>query len=524
MQPESLKKALSFFGLASLFAVSPILFLFNQNQDHATLSEISRPLIFSLILTIAVSITFSLLLKKRERVLVATIFFLIWFFSFGHLLNLIEKTGLKAIYCQIIFYTAWIAILVLISLILDKLKKYSSDLLRFFLIMGLMLLGASTVNIAFYQLLSKSHPNSDTKEQLTIRAKTPEQTNSDQPDIYYIILDGYARDDILKKYFHYDNSEFTDYLKKKGFFVATESRSNYLQTSLSLSSSLNMRYLKDFAGRQDSNRSALAPLISNSQVRQFLNSRGYQFVNVISGYYLTEIKGADIFITPKINLSEFEIFFLELTPLAPIYHSLLNTNNPTLHQAKVNFAIDKIASPIEGEDPKFIFSHLLIPHPPFVFNENGAIKKVSAKEFTFSDADGYFRETGASIEDYRQRYLGQVKYVNQRIKTTIDKILSRSKQPIIIIQGDHGPGSMLNWANSNLIKESLDERTAILNAYYFPDQNYRNLKPNIGPVNSFRVIFNQYFSSDLPLLPEKQYYSTWSKPFLFQDITDMLNS
>ena len=47
------------------------------------------------------------------------------------------------------------------------------------------------------------------------------------PDIYYIILDGYVRDDVLKDLFAYDNSGLIEYLRGRGFFVAEQSRSNY---------------------------------------------------------------------------------------------------------------------------------------------------------------------------------------------------------------------------------------------------------------------------------------------------------
>ena len=60
------------------------------------------------------------------------------------------------------------------------------------------------------------------------RAAPPLTADSDErPDIYYIILDGYARQDTLKEFYKYDNSAFMDGLAARGFYVAAESRSNY---------------------------------------------------------------------------------------------------------------------------------------------------------------------------------------------------------------------------------------------------------------------------------------------------------
>ena len=52
---------------------------------------------------------------------------------------------------------------------------------------------------------------------------------SDQfPDIYYIILDGYAHFDTLRNIYGYDNSLFYDFLEKNGFYIPDNSLSNYL--------------------------------------------------------------------------------------------------------------------------------------------------------------------------------------------------------------------------------------------------------------------------------------------------------
>jgi hypothetical protein len=51
------------------------------------------------------------------------------------------------------------------------------------------------------------------------------------PDIYYIIVDGYARADVLREYYEFDNSEFLNGLEKRGFTVNDSSRANYYWTS-----------------------------------------------------------------------------------------------------------------------------------------------------------------------------------------------------------------------------------------------------------------------------------------------------
>lgn len=63
-----------------------------------------------------------------------------------------------------------------------------------------------------------------------------------RPDIYYIIVDGYGREDVLRETYGIDNSEFLGFLKENGFHVIDQAHSNYTQTVYSLSSSLNLNY------------------------------------------------------------------------------------------------------------------------------------------------------------------------------------------------------------------------------------------------------------------------------------------
>lgn len=68
---------------------------------------------------------------------------------------------------------------------------------------------------------------------------------STRPDIYFIVLDGYGREDMLRQLFGIDNSEFVGYLEEKGFIVPEHSLSNYPKTALSIASTLNLDYVQN---------------------------------------------------------------------------------------------------------------------------------------------------------------------------------------------------------------------------------------------------------------------------------------
>jgi hypothetical protein len=164
-----------------------------------------------------------------------------------------------------------------------------------------------------------------------------------------------------------------------------------------------------------------------------------------------------------------------------------------------------------------VYAHIIAPHPPFVFDERGEFVPHD-EPFTLNDANYYTRDH--SRKSYLAGYRRQIQYINTRILETVDAILSRSETPpIIILQGDHGPGAYLHWGS---LENTLPaERFGILNAYHFPDQNYGRLYPSISPVNSFRVVLNQFFDQDYEMLPDRHYYSSWSFPFDFIEVTDV---
>jgi len=59
---------------------------------------------------------------------------------------------------------------------------------------------------------------------------------------------------------------------------------------------------------------------------------------------------------------------------------------------------------------------------------------------------------------------------------------------------------------------------SILNAYYFPDQDYSDLYDSISPVNSFRVVLNRYLGAAYPILEDLTFGGT-HEPFTLNDET-----
>lgn len=127
----------------------------------------------------------------------------------------------------------------------------------------------------------------------------PDPAQATTPDIYYIILDGYGRADMLQAIYGFDNSSFVNALKQRGFVVASQSQSNYPRTLLSLSSSLNMQYLDTMSSAMGDSDLwwPVMDTVHHSEVRRTLENRGYKTVFFANNWDYTDIRDGDFYET-----------------------------------------------------------------------------------------------------------------------------------------------------------------------------------------------------------------------------------
>jgi len=502
-----------------LFAIFPVLFLFSQNVKSLALNIIIMPLMIVIPFALLLFLIVTLIIRNKQKAGIMVSFFMLLFFSFGHFTSAIGDFNTHIFGFWLgknrIVTLIW---LFLILVILLSLRSYKKDLSKFTIFLNLF-----AVTLVAFQLLSSAYTfatrthASKINNESEIKLKCPDIL----PDIYYIILDGYGRSDILKEVFDYDNSEFLNYLKETGFYIANESHSNYCQTLHSVISSLNLNYTDNIGvsvDPYDDDRIAFAERLWNNKVIDALADQlGYSSVSFASGYSLLELGRFDAYIAQGISLNEYHHTLIRTTPIYLLFEKLRHQYKA--HRERIVFALDKIPNITEVNSPMFVYAHIIAPHPPFVFKDN---EKLNIPERYYCLKDGsYFYEIGGTIDEYLEGYVNNLISINRMVKTTIDKLLATAKRPfIIILQGDHGPGSGFNF--ESLEDSNIRERYSILNAYYFYDQNYGSLYPQITPVNTFRVILNQYFGTSLNLLADRCYYSTWNQPFKFIEITDSL--
>lgn len=556
------------------FVAFIILFLYKENIHQLELVSLITPLLISLITTFFLVLLSKKITKEKYRAGIITSVFVLFFFNYGRIMDmrdspphvaawlwksvlLISSIGLiclmiywfskrnnninlkaKKIYpllivgflLTLLFYKQLFSVLknfhpltvlyfitnyqvVFIALFLILLtgltialkwkneREYSSAnyYLNFFSAILIILV---MLQMGWYYASENENSESQQYMPVTFQTERVEAALAELPDIYYIIPDGYAGQHTLKNSYDFDNSYFLAQLQQRGFYIANESRANYLTTFISLTSSLNMDYidfLKENPGISSKDRTIPYYLIDYNNAATILKSLGYHYIQFSSGWAATEDNAFADRVYDVHKLNEFQFVFLRSTPLR---FFLPNERITTLL-----YNIEKVKEVPLEKSPKFIFLHLEIPHPPFLFDKKGK-----------TIADEVYDPSGKQWAN-KERYIEQLQFTNQKILDIVDAIQQTSQNPpIIIIQGDHGTDTVLNWI-THPTTERLNERSYILNAYYLPKGGEEVLYPTISPVNTFRVIFNYYFNQNYLVLDDVAYFSDYyNTPYNFVEI------
>jgi hypothetical protein len=503
-----------------LFTFYPLLFLWAVNISQMDPAVVIRPFLFTLLGSGLLYGLLYLVFRKATKAALVGVLLLVAYFSYGHVYYAARTVpALKILSHHVVLIPLYILILGLGIWGILRIRKYANTVL-YLNAAGLILVVLQVVELSYAYIETSYVASQPVKLQSGLTLST---NLKDMPDIYVIVLDTYMRSDALKQDLGYDNSPFIDQLTKMGFYVANCGHPNYTFTYASISSMLNMRYIpgayandvwEDF-----SNNGFWSNLLKNNEVRAQVKSVGYKTVAFQEEYPLVQFDNSDVLIGtdhPSINsayLYRFEVMYQQstaaiiLTALDPggkvegfiqkIFtkpvKSALDLSGLTgpnkdfvaTHIISTEFTLEHITDVPAIVGPKYAYVHLFIPHAPFVFGPDGEI---------LTDPGFYGGDrAGATTEAYQLKgYVNQVQYIDKRMIPILQTIISKSKiPPIIILMGDHG------LENSN--------RQTNLLAYYLPGDGKARLYPNISPVNSFRLIFNEYFGANYPLLPDKTY-------------------
>ena len=360
-------------------------------------------------------------------------------------------------------------------------------------IAGLALMGIVVIQIGLF---------ADQQPQFT--STSVDVNLQETPNILYIVPDGYARSDILLDVYGYDNTPFTNALEDLGFTIG-HGFSNYAHTHLSLSSALNMQYLDPTDWNLDygtENHQYAKQMIEDNSVIRTLKENGYTLINIDSQFEATRSNPLFDYNYCATSATDNELLMLfSNTAVIPRGFGLQGDK----HENRIcAFDIPKT------DEPYFVMMHIMMPHPPYLFDSDGNRLEVAFDIGAFSD--------GRDKWDTHEAYIGYLEFFNRNIIDTITKF-----DGLIIIQSDHGT-HQIDWydvppcrsidegiCSSNLTdSQDIQVHKRLAN---FMATNIEDFDPDRSPVNTWRQIFG------LPLLEDKYYFSEYMKSYDFTDYT-----
>lgn len=321
------------------------------------------------------------------------------------------------------------------------------------------------------------------------------------PDVLLLVLDGYGRTDWLEAEYGFDNSGFESELEARGFVVAAEATANYARTHAALSTMLNLDYVFD-AGDSDADEwnRMRAVLTGQAGLIAEFKAAGYEtvlFENAWSGSQC----GPAIDRCIRDGLVERGVWNLsQMTILSPLIREARPDPFNSVSFDHLLSLGDVVAAPGTADQPRLVVAHILLPHPPALLNAD-------CTRVPHDDLRSWGSDPG-KLDGRRHNYGEQAKCVNRHALEAIDRLIARDHNAVVMITGDHGPGSTLDWnlPPEELADETILERMTILSSYRLPGCA-ASVRPDLTPVNGARIATDCALGTDLGEIPDRHYWT-----------------
>ncbi len=373
---------------------------------------------------------------------------------------------------------------------------------------------------------SKHVPTAELEE---AKKQTRAATDGERPDIYYIVMDRYTNNTVLKEQFGFDNTPFLDSLRQMGFAVDDAALTQYPYTAASTAATLNLSYHNDDLApyTQYDKQGAMVFHSMNRQAEavKLLKEQGYEYYNIGSNYgasnkapLATHDFACDRMLTVlgrKKCLRGMEHVQFERTPFYRLAMARFSGNPLHLESTdpvsytRMQLNHLKGLAESERQGGRFIFSHILVPHEPFYLNADGSVA-------THPTAN-------TDNKSIKEKYLAQLQFLNTQMGEIVREINERSGgRAVVMLISDEGPYPQLY--NQTFLEPVREERSSdimahvpveewkredahmkysILEAVHIPKATEEDLA-HMTPINSFRIVLNRYFGYTFPYLPDCQ--------------------
>lgn len=500
-----------------LVAAYPVIFLFATNAaEQVTLAPLWVPLAVALGTTAGVVLIQYAFVRDWHVAALSTTVLAVGFFGYGHVWNAVASGAGS----QLPLIGAWLLLVAIALFAVWRLRHWAASATPGLNALAAILLLLNVWGMAQAVVaMGATRPVEAEATDIALAPRDPENL----PDVYYLVPDRYAGPAALSEVYGFDNEPFLRALEDRGFAVARDARANYIKTALSLASTLEMEFLDEaaLAAEQESGRDT-EPI--HRRLRQRLavpaafKELGYQYIQVASWWAPTSTNDDADRVFRYEGQDEFTAVLTQTTLLRAVSEPEAAPDDPwdwRVMRQHALYELDILKQVADVPGPKFVFGHLPIPHPPYVL-----------------DVDGSFMDRSqVAAQGPRDSYIRQLRFTNEQLLEVVDRILTADADAVILLQADEGPFP-LEYANDewgfrwgDATDSQLREKFEILSAFRVPgaDLEAAGWHDGITPVNSWRVIFNAAFGTDLPMLPDRSWaHASLYGFFDFFEITDRL--
>lgn len=332
-------------------------------------------------------------------------------------------------------------------------------------------------------------------------ARTPD---AEAPNIYLLLLDGYARGDTLASVFDHDNSAFEAGLEQLGFEVAPDSRSNYAHSWVTMTAMLNGAHIADIPGllppsstESDQFRSLMVALNEGDMIR-VLRDHGYRIGAIPPPFQSLGLSTADDFFNSG-QMTDFEYSLLVHSQLGRAVVDFFPDFIVDQVRERFEAALHRLetAAGHESKESRFLLAHIFSPpHAPLVYGADG-------EELPLAECVPATCRLWEFPEDAWAGLSDQITYLNGRLLTTLEKVVTRDPTAVIVLSADHG---------ARRSGDNLPEYFEIFFAARTPGDDVYPSDPD--SVNVIRRLADSYLGTDLGDVP----YEAWYSPTLIEPL------
>ena len=492
-----------------LLAAARIMFRADRNAGYYSLGDLGLILLAVAAVLLLVHLAATRVFRGRAKGLPALVTFLVvlWLFGFDPAVHALPKLPHHVQYLLL----AAAGLLASVALVRWLARRPSTlrTVSVFLTLTGALLVVRFGVGIALdHRRERQTVARSAVARLLALPIRGPRAPSGPARDVYLIVLDEYANEEVLRNGLGFDNRPFLDSLRALGFTVP-QVTSNYTMTMHSLPSLLNAAHV--YPSEQDFGTDRGDPTLANhllgqSRVAGYLKARGYRVVFFPSLWWgstrhfppadSTVLVWHGFDLGRALAATDFRRAVREETPL-----DYLHVDEP-YDGDFVRRTLEGVARLPSVEAPVFAFAHVLSPHWPIVFDSECRVLPRAARN-----------------RDRARGYTGQITCLNGMLLATVTRLIRDSKvPPVILLQGDHGSqehGFTDAPSARGLTATAAWERFGAFGAYYLPDGGAEAFGESVTLVNVLGNVLRHYFGADLPREPDDHYVSVEAKPYHF---------